>query len=159
MNLIDQITADQLTARKTRDKIAATVLTTLIGEATKIPPAKQLSKDEYVPVQNEITDDKVRKAIIKFVKGATETKNILLEAKNSDSKIDGLDERIATATREIEILMAYLPDQMSEDEIRSAIASFKDQNPDANMGQVMVYLKTNFDGKYDAKLASQMVKG
>jgi hypothetical protein len=61
--------------------------------------------------------------------------------------------------REIMILNEYLPQQMDESQLRTAIEMFKAENPDANMGSIMAHLKANFAGLYDGKMASQLAKG
>ena len=62
---------------------------------------------------------------------------------------------------ELVIINEYLPTQMSEDMLRDSIklliedyglSSLKD------MGNVMSYLKNNFDGRYDGRLASTITK-
>ena len=53
MALLDELKADQLTARKLSDRLKADVLTTLIGEAT------QITTEEFKRGVTEVTDEKV----------------------------------------------------------------------------------------------------
>ena len=62
---------------------------------------------------------------------------------------------------ELLIIDEYLPTQMSEDMLRSKIESIiKDQSLSGikDMGKVMGYLKSNYDGEYDGKMASIITK-
>jgi uncharacterized protein YqeY len=171
MSLLDKIKADQLSARKSKDTVAASLLTTLIGESTKV------SDEEFKKGLTEITDEKVIVTIKKFLKGAEETKKVLdgeftrvLGHSPSDDQTYLLGDKdrafmevtvpkMRIVEREIAILNGFLPKQMDENQLREAIETFKASNPDANMGAIMSYLKTTFAGLYDGKLASQIAKG
>jgi uncharacterized protein YqeY len=59
---------------------------------------------------------------------------------------------------ELEILNRYLPKQMTDAELTEVVKGFVTENPTINMGGVMSHLKANFDGLYDGKSASQIVK-
>jgi uncharacterized protein YqeY len=67
--------------------------------------------------------------------------------------IEGIKETTNNET-EIIALEAYLPKQLLEDEIRALISllSFKD------LGQTMKYFKEHYDGRYDGKVLSLIVK-
>ena len=152
--LIDRIRADQLAARKARDSVAAGLLTTLIGEATSVSEeefraaaeAARGDDGDAVAVSVPITDEKVTATIVKFLKNAKANRELM---KTSDAKTE----------REIEILSAYLPQQMTEADLRAAIDGFRRDNPGANVGGVMAFLKANHAGLYDGRLASQLAKG
>ncbi len=171
MSLLDTLKADQLAARKSSDKIAAPLLTTLIGEASKV------SDEDFKKGQTEITDEKVLRTITKFLKGAVETKGIL-EAEftrvmghpSTDGQtrplsdegrvfMEGIVPKMRAVDREIAILTAYQPQQMTRDELAAEIASFKAANADANVGGIMAHLKANFAGLYDGKMASELARG
>ena len=62
---------------------------------------------------------------------------------------------------ELEILNQYLPTQLSEDELKVIITEATttlNVNNIRGMGMVMGYLKTHYDGQYDGKLASNIIK-
>ena len=61
--------------------------------------------------------------------------------------------------KEADIYKSYLPKQMTEEELTKEIGLFLGNNADANMGQVMGFLKQNFGGLYDGRTASALVKG
>jgi uncharacterized protein YqeY len=56
---------------------------------------------------------------------------------------------------EISVVQPFLPKMLSSDEIKSIVAKFKEENPDANKGEIMKYLKS-IDGM-DMKTASGMI--
>ena len=171
MTMLNKLKADQLTARKTNDKIAASLLTTLLGEATKV------SDEDFKKGATEITDEKVIVTIKKFLKNTEETKRILdtefeqVMGHSPDSMktypltdegrvfMENRTAKWQAVKREISILNGYLPQQMDESQLRTAIDMFKAENPDANMGSIMAHLKANFAGLYDGKMASQLAKG
>jgi len=156
MALLDDLKADQLTARKLNDRLKAGVLTTLIGEAT------QITTEEFKRGVTEVTDEKVVATVAKFLKNtkltlenlATERAR-LIEAGGDASKVD---ERTKAAETELAILSSYGPKQMTESELREAINDFRAKNPGANVGTIMAHLKTSFGGQYDGKAASTLAK-
>ena len=72
--------------------------------------------------------------------------------------------RIELAEREreeIKIIEEFLPNQLSEKEIRDEILKIiesKDQLSIKDMGKIMGELKTNFSGRMDFRKASEIVK-
>ena len=135
--LLEKIRADQLQARKESNKTKATILTTLIGEAAMI------GKNDG---NRNTTDDETAKVIVKFVKGIVETQN-LTRGVNMD-KFNELEV-------EKQILETYLPKQLTADELKSIILTNFTEIP--NVGAVMAYLKANYSGLYDGKVASGLV--
>ena len=142
MSLIDQIKADQLSARKGQfnvdgtfdNKIVASILTTLIGEVGTV--AKNDGREQA-------TDEEVIVFIKKFIKNLEETIKIVSEGSGF-----GID--INQQRQELEVLVTYLPKQLTEEELVALKAS---TNP-ANKGEWMKFLKENYAGRYDGKMAS-----
>ena len=70
---------------------------------------------------------------------------------------------LATKERdEIAIIASFLPKQMSEDEVKSAIAAIVKETGAAtmkDMGRVMAALKERYSGKMDFAKAGGLVKG
>lgn len=147
MSLMDTLRADQLQARKAKDTIATNLLTALVGEATRI------GKDNG---NRETTDAEAQKVVKKFLDGAVQTLDIL--DKRAKGPAD-LDEQRAQVEREIVILSAYQPKQLSSAELREVIVQFKASNPDAKIGQYMGHLKQTLEaGTYDGGEANKIVK-
>ena len=62
---------------------------------------------------------------------------------------------------ELNIINNYLPTQMTEDVLRETIGDIitkEELSTMKDMGKIMGYLKSNFDGEYDGKLASTITK-
>lgn len=62
---------------------------------------------------------------------------------------------------ELGIINEYLPTQMTEDVLRETIGDFitkEELSTMKDMGKIMGYLKSNFEGEYDGKLASTITK-
>lgn len=174
MNLIERIKADQLEARKSRDTVAAALLTTLIGEAMTLTDSEL--KDQTAGRIIDF-DQKTTATTTKFLKNAKATREILENefvrvtghASNDGQTrplseetrvfMDGIVPKMRQTDREIEILTSYLPKQLSEAELQKVIADFRASNPDANVGAVMGFLKANYEGLYDGKAASQLARG
>ena len=139
MTLFDQIKSDQLTARKGRDALASTLLTTFIGEI--LAAAK---KDG----NREVCDADVVATAKKFIDNMNDTLGFLGA---------GNAEATQVVIRERAILTAYMPQQMSDAEVRAEIEKIIAVTG-KNMGAVMAALKAQFAGQYDAKSASAIVK-
>jgi uncharacterized protein YqeY len=115
--LLEQIKADQLKARKTRNLLKAKLLTTLIGEAS--------------PSGNGAIDDNAVKATItKFVKNI----GITLRIKPNQDSED-----------ELAILKAYLPEDLKGDALASYVGRQIEKvhaTSMRDMGKVMGKLKS-----------------
>ena len=137
--LIEQLQADLLTARKTREPIATSLLTALVGEAAMV--GKNAGN-------RASTDDETMAMIRKFLKNAEETSG-RLTASGKDT---------ATINAEINILKTYIPQQLSDDELRSAISNILLATAGANMGVIMKLLKDAHGGLYDGRRANELIK-
>ena len=133
--LIEQIKQDRIQAMKDKDTIKKDILSTLIGES---------SKEEKIP-----TDEKVIATIKKFIKNAHELQVHIANNHGNQSYIK--------AQFEINILTDYLPNQLDEQEIRDIITVRKD-NGDSNLGVIMKFFKTHYDGQYDGSLVNKLAK-
>lgn len=145
MSLLEQIKADSLSARKTGQKLAATLLTTLYSEAANVGKNKG---------NRQTTDEEVVAVVKKFIKGVDETITYL---NKGDDNIDALN----TAIAEKAILVKYTPTQLDEQALSNVISLLVDTLPDRSpkqMGTVMKMLKEKHEGQYDGKLASSLIK-
>lgn len=140
MSLLETIKKDQFEARKSKDAIKASLLTTLYSEASMI--GKNAGN-------RETTDDETIKVIQKFLKGVNETITILEKASNVAS--------LGSSVREKEILEAYLPKMATEAEVRATVSELKAMGA-TNIGEIMKLLKLRFGSALDGKMASQLAK-
>ncbi len=140
--LIEKIRADRLNAMKAKDEKKRNLLGVLIADACK---------DVKQP------DDT---AVVRFVKKFIE---------NAKENLQALDKSGGTSTarddtrREIDILMDYLPSQLTGDSLAEAIGKVMvleaiEALP-SNMGKVMKAMGVHYTGQYDGKEASELVKG
>lgn len=132
--LITKIKSDQLQARKDRNALKATLLTTLIGEASII------GKNDS---GRETTDAEVVAVIKKFVKGIDETLKYLGDHATEQSKV---------VQSEKDMLEVYLPKQMSAEDIKAVFIT-----GNSTKAFMMKHLKENFAGQYDGKVAAKVI--
>ena len=142
MSLIQQIKNQQIEARKARDAVKASLLTTLLAEASA--PGKNAGN-------RESTDEEVVSVVKKFIKNADET---LAALPTSDA-------RHPVVVVEKVILETFLPRQLTEADLREVLAAevinLEDKSP-KQMGKLMAVLKVKFAGQYDGALASKYVQ-
>ena len=138
MSLLEQIKKDQFEARKNKESLKATLLTTLFSEAAM--KGKNAGR--------ETTDEETVQVIQKFLKGINETIEYVTKVNNSEA--------LATVTAEKAILEAYLPKMASADELEQAVGGLVASGLN-NMGAIMKALKEKFGSSLDGKLASKVV--
>lgn len=153
--LIEKIKADQVEARKARNTVEATLLTTLLGEANMV--AKNAQRETP-------TDEEVQAVVKKFLKGIAETQTFIhksveaQEAHNHAYLSADILNRLSVVQAEQKILEVYLPQQLSESELIQIVSAAISEGTPGNMGALMGFLKANHAGKYDGKLASAAIK-
>lgn len=111
-----------------------------------------LSAFQYEEMQKG--EDLKEEQAIAILKNEIKKRKETLEYLEKDNRAD----EIKVTHEEIKIIELYLPSQMSEEEIRNTLTKFKTENPEGNMGLAMKYLKDNFNGQYDGKIASNLAK-
>lgn len=145
--LYDTIMTDMKEAMKSHDK---ETLSTLRFLKSAIDLFKINNKMDRTESPN---DDTVIEVVSKQVK--THKESI------EEFKKAGRDDLVENLLKEVQVLSKYLPEQLSEDEVRSKIdevissvkaSSIKD------MGKVMKELTPIFKGKADMKLVNTIVK-
>jgi len=140
--MIKELKKMMMKAKLEKDKVKANLLATLIGEAVMV------GKNDG---NRETTDQEVLDLAKQFLKGVNE--NIRLR--------DELEKDKTAALHEKEILESLLPKQMSEAEIEEAIEKIAQNLPERSMkmmGAVMGELKNKYNGLFDGKMASNIVK-
>ena len=120
------------------DKINADFLTAFKNRDTETKDFLGVLKTELTK-KDKSPEDSVVVAIIKsMIKAAYDTNSL--------------------SENELNVLNCYLPKQLSEFELSVIIESFVSNNEGANIGSIMGYLKNNYDGQYDGRMASIVVK-
>jgi uncharacterized protein YqeY len=141
MSLMNTIRTKQLAARKIQD-ISAIIYTVLLGEAAMI------GKNDG---NRETTDAEVIAVVRKFIKNNEETMQHIRTS--NPAGYEGLAD-------ENKMLSELLPTQLTEAQLRQVVTELKEElgaGP-KDMGRVMARLKTDYEGQYDGRMASTVVK-
>lgn len=139
----DRLQDDWKAALKAKDKFTANVISTakaalLIVEKTD---NRVLEEDEVISILAKEVKQR-RESILEFEKG------------NRQDLVD-------QCNAEIEILLKYLPQQLSEEEIKQIVRESAEElgaNSIKDMGKVMSAVRPKVVGKADGKLVSEIVK-
>lgn len=134
--LSDQIKKDNIEALKARDTIKRSILSVVIGKInTQFGSIKVPTNVEIISIIQktikELEDEK-----LEFV------------------KLDRISQA-ADVDTQIHVLEAYLPQMLSEEEIKKIIASLEDKS----MPSVMKHFKINYTGQVDMSLVSKIARG
>ncbi len=143
MSLKTQLNEDMKTAMKAKDQLSLSTIR-LINAAVK-----QYEVDERI----EADDEKVIAILTKMVKQRKDSAKIYAEADRYDLAQKEIDE--------IEVLNRYLPQMMSEEEIKTAVdtvITMTGATGMADMGKVMGVLKTQLAGKPDMGEVNKILK-
>lgn len=145
MSLKEKLTADMKEAMKAREKGRQR-----LGVIRMVRGA---IRQQEIDGQKELDDDAVLAVISKEVKQRRDS--------IEEFKKGGREDLVAQNEAEIAVLMAYLPQQMAEGEIRKlvqdAIAATGASSP-KEMGKVMKELMPKVKGRADGKLVNQIVR-
>jgi len=129
-----QIKSDNLSARKSKNKEVSSLLTTLISEIEIVGKNKL----------RITTEDETIKVIEKFSKNVSSTIELVGEKEN--------------LIKELNLYNSYLPEKLSEQDLEVIIKEVIAHDSEINIGKVMGFLKKQYNGKYDGKLASKIIK-
>jgi uncharacterized protein YqeY len=141
--LIEQTRKDRIQAMKDGDTVKKNLLSTLIGDCCK---------------NVKEPDDAIVIAMIKkFIKNSVELLDVLINTSNYTS------DDTNKIGKEIRILESYLPQQLTEEQLRIIISNYIEYintnfNNSTSLGEVMKFLKQEHDGKFDGKVASILLK-
>ena len=140
--LLGELRKMMMKAKLEKDTVKGNLLSTLVAEAVMV------GKNDG---NRETTDAETIAMIKKFLKNVNETLTLM----------DEMGKDKTETLREKEILESLLPKQLSEEElakvIEEIVATLPDKSP-RQMGAVMAELKKKYDGQFDGKMASGLVK-
>ena len=143
MSLKEQLTADMKEAMKNKEKERLAVIRMVRGaiRQQEIDGQKELGEDDVIAVISK--EVKMRRdSIEEFKKGARE-------------------DLVEKTQAEIDVLLPYLPAQLSEDEVRELVKAAVEQTGAAtpkDMGKVMGVLMPKVKGRADGKMVNTIVK-
>lgn len=135
--LIDELKKAQMEALKEKNTLKRSVLQIVTGKA-KLAEIEKRTKNE------SLTDDDVLLVINKVIKELDEE---ILAFKNANRT-----EKVEELTKQRQILEAYLPAKLTEEEIKEIINSLEDKS----MPSIMKHFKQNYLGKCDMKLVNKL---
>lgn len=143
LSLLDTINQDLKAAMLSKDVIVRDTLRMLIADI------KRFEIDERV----EADDTKVSDLINKNVKQRRDS--------IAQFKSGGREDLVATEEEQLNVILKYLPEQLSEKEIQElvqdGIAAVSAESM-KDMGKLMGHLKPIFKGKADMSIVSKLVK-
>ncbi len=144
MNTLERIDQDYINSVKAREAFEVSVLRMLRSSLKNaaIEKKSDLNEDDTVDV---------------VTKEAKQVKDSLESFKEG-----GREDLIEKATKELEILQKYLPEQMGEDKLRELvrmkIADMGEEVTAADFGRVMSEVMKDAKGKAEGSLVSKLVK-
>jgi len=143
VSLKKQLMDDMKTAMKEKDRLRKATITLLRADIKRFEVDKR----------KEITEDGIIDLISKQIK---QKKSAIL-----DFRKGGREDLVQEAEAEMEVLMKYLPEQLTEEELKeiigNAIVELKAESM-KDMGKVMGAVSPIIKGKADGKTASDIVK-
>ena len=143
MNYIEKIKQDMYAAMKSKDKVKATILRSLLSNLKKIEIEKKepIAEPEYLSI------------VKKMVKQLKESIDVYSQA--------GRLELAEKEKSELSIIEAYLPKQFSEEEILELIKNIISEISAKNIsdiGKVMAIVMKKGGGKVDGGIANRIAK-
>lgn len=141
--MVEQLEKDMIEAMKNHEKERLTVIRTV----------KAGLKQEQIDHKKEINDDLLIEVVSRQIKMRKES----IAEFEKGNRQDLIDQTQA----EIDILMKYLPEQLSEEEVLKVIDEiFEEVKPESkkDMGRVMKEANARLKGKADMKTVSSIIQ-
>ena len=141
--MVEQLEKDMITAMKEKDKDKLTV----------IRMVKASLKQEQIDHKKEINDDLLIDVVNKQIK--------MRKDSITEFEKGGRQDLIDATQSEIDILMKYLPEQLSHEEVVKIIDEiFEEVKPESmkDMGKVMGPAQAKLKGKADMKEVSTIIR-
>lgn len=143
MNLSERLNEDMKQAMKSRDKFTLST----------IRMVRSTIKYLEIDLKRTLDDNEVLDILSREIK---QRKDALQEFESA-----GREELVASTKAEIEIIMKYLPEQLSEEEIKVIVQQTIQEtgaSSKSEMGKVMSALMPKVKGRADGKLLNQAVQ-
>ncbi|MBA4547757.1 GatB/YqeY domain-containing protein [Thermoactinomyces intermedius] len=143
MSLTNQLDQEMKMALKNKDK----------QKLSTIRMLKSAIKKEEIDKKRPLNDDEIISVIMREVK---QRKDSLAEYKAA-----GRDDLAEKEQAEIDILSAYLPEQMSEEELKALVQQVIEEvgaGSKADMGKVMSAIMPKVKGRAEGRLVNRLVQ-
>lgn len=134
-----RLRADLNQARRDRDRVRTLVLSTTLSEV----------RNREIELGAEASDDDVLQVIGRAIKQRRDAAEQMAAG--------GRPELAEKEEREAELLGAYLPEQLGEDDVRGLVREIVEGGAD-QMGAVMGQLMPRIRGRFDGKDANRIVR-
>ena len=126
-------------ARKDRDKLRTLVLSTLLADV----------HNREIELGAELSDDQTIQVLSRGIKQRKDAA--------SQMRAAGRDELASEEEAQLTVLSEYLPEGMSEDEVRALVRAAIEDGVD-QMGMLMGRVMPQIRGRYDGKEANRIVR-
>lgn len=143
MPLVDEIQKDMYKAMKEKEKERINALRNIIGKL----------KYRYIDKGDKLTEQEEIKVIQSLAKQRRESIEMY--------KQGGRNDLVETETKELSIIEEYLPQAMSEEEVRQLVReTVKETGAESmsDLGKVMPLVMKKGAGKVDGKLAQEVLR-
>ena len=143
MGLEDQIRNDMKEALKSGQKERLSTIRTALAQI----------KDERIKKRDNLNEEDVITVLMRAVKSRKDSIDMYRKG--------GRQDLVDKETAEMEIIQSYLPEQMSEDEVKKIIAEIVDSSGATDMkdiGKIMGPAMAKLKGKADGKLVQQIAR-
>ena len=137
--IFEDLQKENIKTLKEHDKVAHEIIALVFGKC------KNEAIDKAYP-DRKLPDPEVLKIIQKTIKELEEERLAFAKANR--------EEKVLELERQKSILEAYLPKQLSEDEIRAIINTLEDKS----IPSVMKHFKANYQGQVDNSLVSKIAR-
>ena len=137
--LKSRLRSDLTSARKDRDKLRTLVLSTILADV----------HNREIELGAELTDDQTVKVLSRGIKQRKDAA--------SQMRAAGRDELASEEEAQLTVLSEYLPEGMSEDEVRALVRAAIEEGVD-QMGMLMGRIMPQIGGRFDGKEANRIVR-
>lgn len=137
--LKSRLQADLNAARKQRDKLRTLVLSTLLADV----------RNREIEDKGEADDDVVVQVVSRGIK--------LRKDAAEQMRAGGRGELAANEEAQVEVLVAYLPESLSEDDVRALVRELVAGGV-TQVGPLMASLMPKIRGRFDGKEANRIVR-
>ena len=137
--LKNRLRSDLTSARKDRDKLRTLVLSTILADV----------HNREIELRAELSDDQTIKVLSRGIKQRKDAA--------SQMRAAGREELASEEEAQLTVLSEYLPEGMSEDEVRALVRAAIEDGVD-QMGMLMGRVMPQIAGRYDGKEANRIVR-
>ena len=156
--ILEVARAKMYEAMKNKDKEQKDFYAFLLDKLMKAAKAKQTPANPN-PTLSEAEELAVVQTIVKQIRSSVAEVQKKLEKMTNEKSIAEAKEFIAAREVELARYEAFLPKQMTDDEIKATILAAYNEIPDgtvANKGMLMKYLMPKVKGKADGKRVAEL---